>query len=1400
MGTSGFAGSQVRFSYFFPSYAQTYYSEDVLPEVKTVGDGTEFTKYYNGFIFDVSNSQIYVDFNTSATFTGSYYASFNGFNIQDYDGTVRDIVGFNLQTNMSGLDVSDIGFNADNIYVDWKGLSFDTNTYVQITVKFANNIPVASAGGSYVIDEGGALTLNGTASSDLDGDPLTYAWDLDNDGQYDDATGAAPVLTSAQLAAFGLADGFSTHSIGLKVTDSLGATSTSTATLTINNVAPNTFGFATHAAEDQPAGTVVGRVQASDVAADLPLTFAIDSGNEAGLFTIDANTGQITTTGPLDFETTPFYVLRISVTDDQTTSYASVSIEVGDVAAGDVVYGTTGNDSLNYVAGAQYEVVDGLAGTDTLNISAPVMTLGANGGALALDVGNNGTVDLTVRSVERLTLSGQNIVLTGDLSSGGLSAVDPIVINGAASGSVLDASDLTSGQRLDASGGAGADNLTGGRNNDTIRGGDNNDTLYGGDGGDTLDGGLGDDRLEGQLGNDLLLGGDGNDFLTGLEGTDTLLGGAGDDELYSFFRQGPDMLDGGTGTDFLLLSRTEQTVALTLDIGLAGTQNLGDGTTVTGIERLTYRGGFGADRITGGALADELSGNSGDDSLSGAGGNDTLSGSAGLDTLLGGDGNDSLDGGSGNDRLEGQLGNDLLVGGIGNDFLTGLEGQDTMLGGAGNDELYSFANQGPDVIDGGADTDYAVISRTNLAINLSLDLGLVGTQNLGDGTLVTSIERLTYRGGSAVDSVTGGALNDDLAGFSGNDSLSGGAGNDTLDGGQGNDTLLGGTGDDTIVARGGDALGDLINGGAGTADTLKVDPLSTAPLTLAGFDTVVNGIEIWSGNGQGVTGTSAANRFDLSKLTSVTGLLSLDAGSGNDTLIGSLVADDLRGGVGTDSLVGGAGNDTLTGGAGSDTLDSGLGSDTVVFSGLRSNYAVTSRTGGGYLVQDLRTGSPDGSDVVLGAEVLRFSDVTLALTAPNRAPTDIALSATQVSENAAAGTLIGTLTGTDPDAADTLTFALASPSSVFAVSGSSLVVASGAVLDYEVAQSQSVAIKVTDASGASYTESFSIGLSNQSVTITGTSAAEALNAPTPGEEARISGLDGNDTLNGGSGKDTLDGGNGADSLVGGAGADSLIGGAGTDTVSYERAASGIGLDMLDAAWATSYGDARGDVLSGIERVSGSAFADVIRGSNLVDVLSGNAGNDLLLGRDGADVLTGGDGNDTIEGGAGADNLNGQIGFDLISYASATAGVTLDLANLATRTGEAALDTIQVGFEGIIGTAFADTLSGTTTNNVLEGGAGADRLSGRAGADTFVFRPGSGSDLITDFTAGTGVADVIEWHGQFTNFAGVQAAASNFSGTVQGSAFTGVQIQAGTDVLYLAGITKVALVADDFAFL
>src|SRR4030095_4554449 len=64
----------------------------------------------------------------------------------------------------------------------------------------ASCVPPANAGGPYTTLEGTDKMLNGaasTAGTDPSAGAITqYRWDLDNDGEFDDATGAAPLFTA----------------------------------------------------------------------------------------------------------------------------------------------------------------------------------------------------------------------------------------------------------------------------------------------------------------------------------------------------------------------------------------------------------------------------------------------------------------------------------------------------------------------------------------------------------------------------------------------------------------------------------------------------------------------------------------------------------------------------------------------------------------------------------------------------------------------------------------------------------------------------------------------------------------------------------------------------------------------------------------------------------------------------------------------------------------------------------------------------------------------------------------------------------------------------------------------------------------------------------------------------
>jgi peptidoglycan/xylan/chitin deacetylase (PgdA/CDA1 family) len=103
----------------------------------------------------------------------------------------------------------------------------------------SNTAPTANAGGPYIIHEGESLTLDASASTDLDGDPLTYSWDVNGDGVYGDATGVKPKLTWAQLQALGIDDGPSTWSVKVKVSDGINPPVTSAAaTLSLIDTVP----------------------------------------------------------------------------------------------------------------------------------------------------------------------------------------------------------------------------------------------------------------------------------------------------------------------------------------------------------------------------------------------------------------------------------------------------------------------------------------------------------------------------------------------------------------------------------------------------------------------------------------------------------------------------------------------------------------------------------------------------------------------------------------------------------------------------------------------------------------------------------------------------------------------------------------------------------------------------------------------------------------------------------------------------------------------------------------------------------------------------------------------------------------------------------------------------------
>jgi PKD repeat protein len=93
-----------------------------------------------------------------------------------------------------------------------------------------NRAPVAVAAAT---PQGGAAPLtvsfDASGSSDPDSDALSYAWDLDGDGAYDDSTAQRPTYTYTQAGSY---------TAGLRVTDARGASDTDAVTISVGNTPP----------------------------------------------------------------------------------------------------------------------------------------------------------------------------------------------------------------------------------------------------------------------------------------------------------------------------------------------------------------------------------------------------------------------------------------------------------------------------------------------------------------------------------------------------------------------------------------------------------------------------------------------------------------------------------------------------------------------------------------------------------------------------------------------------------------------------------------------------------------------------------------------------------------------------------------------------------------------------------------------------------------------------------------------------------------------------------------------------------------------------------------------------------------------------------------------------------
>lgn len=589
-------------------------------------------------------------------------------------------------------------------------------------------------------------------------------------------------------------------------------------------------------------------------------------------------------------------------------------------------------------------------------------------------------------------------------------------------------------------------------------------------------------------------------------------------------------------------------------------------------------------------------------------------------------------------------------------------------------------------------------------------------------------------------------------------------------------SITGDAGNNTIQAT---AVDNILDGLGGT-DTLRYD-LMTAGVTVNLSLTTIQ-----------ATGGSGSDQI-----------------TGFENLAGTAFADTLTGNTGANLLEGLAGNDVLNGGAGNDTLDGGIGADTLVGGANDDLYVVDDAAD---VVTEAAAAGTDtvhsfASNFVLPADV--ESGHIKATGASN-------LTGNSLNNNLFAGTGDNVING--GDGIDTLSYAS---------------MTAGVTLSLSVATPQA-----TGGSGLDQVSNIEavIGTAFDDM-LTGDAAANSL-----------SGQNGNDTLDGAGGADTLTGGlgddlyivdnssdsvveaasagtdsvhvyaasfvlpanvevghikaSGASNLTGnslnntlfaGSGDNNIDGSTGTDILSYIEMAAGVTVNLSVATPQATGGSGLDQVL-GIERLTGTNFADNLTGDGLANVLSGMDGNDTLsggIGNDtleggaGSDQLFGGDSNDSLDGGTGADTMDGGLGNDIF--------LVDDAGDVVVEAAAAGTDTIYLFLTGAVYTMPANvenaeikssgaaSLTGNTLGNIVYAGTGDNQIDGLGGTDTLRYDAMPAgvtvSLLLTtaQATGGSGLDTLMN----FENLVGT-AFADSLTGNATANTLTGL---AGNDQLF-----------------
>ncbi|MCH8827309.1 MAG: PKD domain-containing protein [Chloroflexi bacterium] len=266
-------------------------------------EGQQIT--FTGDASDAEDPTSSLTFEWDFDFDGSFAIAESGVNLTSPNHTYTDNGSFTV-----ALRVKDTGNNISSVST--------------AAVTISNVPPTASAGGPYTVDEGSALSYNGSAT-DPGNDTLTFEWDFDYDNTIFTVDASGDNLTTPSNTYLNDAS----KTVGLRVRDDDGGISSIvTASVTVNNVPPTANAGTAYTDDEGSSITFTGT--ATDPGNET-LTYEWDFTYSGGSFNVDTSGSGLTTPSHIYTADGDFTVALRVRDDDSVSNIATASVSVTNV-------------------------------------------------------------------------------------------------------------------------------------------------------------------------------------------------------------------------------------------------------------------------------------------------------------------------------------------------------------------------------------------------------------------------------------------------------------------------------------------------------------------------------------------------------------------------------------------------------------------------------------------------------------------------------------------------------------------------------------------------------------------------------------------------------------------------------------------------------------------------------------------------------------------------------------------------------------------------------------------------------------------------------------------------------------------------------------------------------------